>query len=410
MTKSRQSLDGKIVNIRRGLAIYKTHASPYYWCRVWLPAKKKRIVKTTKSKNKIEAIAAAEELFAAMGSRGNFDQTPKELTFEHFADKLVLLERARGARGEISSRQWQVRKGYLTNPSWGLIGWFGTKSVKDIHTSDYHQYLNSVRQKHSSLAPQTLNNIASSFSGVMKLARQEGIIDDIPTAPRVRRKDNPRAFFRFAPLVSKDRDEYKQLLTMAQTLATEGVEVRGVAITDELRDFILFMSHSFLRPTESEIYALRHQDITIADNPKRLIVNIRKGKTGHRVSNTMDAAVSVYKRICERHKKHTAEDFIFLPQYENRSHAKRVIQNQFNVLLDRCKLKTDRNSASQHSVYSLRHTAICMRLVLSGGKVNIFNLAKNAGTSVEQIERFYARNLPLSAELARNLQSFGDTP
>jgi len=26
---------------------------------------------------------------------------------------------------------------------------------------------------------------------------------------------------------------------------------------------------------------------------------------------------------------------------------------------------------------------------------------------VEQIERFYARNLPLSAELARHLQSFG---
>jgi len=47
-------------------------------------------------------------------------------------------------------------------------------------------------------------------------------------------------------------------------------------------------------------------------------------------------------------------------------------------------------------------------LVLSEGKVNIFNLAKNSGTSVEQIERFYARNLPMSAEMARNLQSFGD--
>jgi hypothetical protein len=34
-------------------------------------------------------------------------------------------------------------------------------------------------------------------------------------------------------------------------------------------------------------------------------------------------------------------------------------------------------------------------------------LAENAGTSVEQIERFYVRNLPLNAEMARNLQSFG---
>ena len=48
-----------------------------------------------------------------------------------------------------------------------------------------------------------------------------------------------------------------------------------------------------------------------------------------------------------------------------------------------------------------------MRIILSEGKVNIFNLAKNAGTSVEQIERFYARNLPLSAELAKNLHTFG---
>ena len=42
------------------------------------------------------------------------------------------------------------------------------------------------------------------------------------------------------------------------------------------------------------------------------------------------------------------------------------------------------------------------------GKVNIFNLAKNAGTSVEQIERFYAKHLPLSREMAKNSQSFGE--
>jgi hypothetical protein len=48
-----------------------------------------------------------------------------------------------------------------------------------------------------------------------------------------------------------------------------------------------------------------------------------------------------------------------------------------------------------------------MRIILSGGKVNTFNLAKNAGTSVDQIERFYARNLPLSRDMAINLQTFG---
>ena len=63
---------------------------------------------------------------------------------------------------------------------------------------------------------------------------------------------------------------------------------------------------------------------------------------------------------------------------------------------------------TDRSVYSLRQTTICMRIILSRGQVNIFNLAKNAGTSVNQIERFYARHLPLSREMARNLQSFGE--
>jgi hypothetical protein len=49
-----------------------------------------------------------------------------------------------------------------------------------------------------------------------------------------------------------------------------------------------------------------------------------------------------------------------------------------------------------------------MRLVNSHGKVNIYTLAKNAGTSVDQIERFYARHLPMTPEMWGNLASFGE--
>lgn len=44
-----------------------------------------------------------------------------------------------------------------------------------------------------------------------------------------------------------------------------------------------------------------------------------------------------------------------------------------------------------------------MRVINSEGRVKIFNLAKNAGTSVDQIERCYARFLLLSNEMAKNL-------
>jgi hypothetical protein len=84
------------------------------------------------------------------------------------------------------------------------------------------------------------------------------------------------------------------------------------------------------------------------------------------------------------------------------------VQRQFREVLKQGNLQIDESTGKQHTLYSLRHTAICMRIIKSEGKVNIFNLAKNAGTSVDQIERFYARFLPLSKEMARNLQAFGD--
>ena len=115
------------------------------------------------------------------------------------------------------------------------------------------------------------------------------------------------------------------------------------------------------------------------------------------------------EQVRKRYPDAPGKDYIFLPQYKNRVTASKIIQSQFKELMRRAGIETDRITGKKHTIYSLRHTAICMRIIMSEGQVNIFNLAKNAGTSVDQIERFYARHLPLSPELARNLQRFGDT-
>jgi hypothetical protein len=47
------------------------------------------------------------------------------------------------------------------------------------------------------------------------------------------------------------------------------------------------------------------------------------------------------------------------------------------------------------------------RLRKSEGKVNIYWLAENAGTSVEQLERFYLKRMEPTGERVRNIQSFG---
>lgn len=244
----------------------------------------------------------------------------------------------------------------------------------------------------------------------MKLALMAGVIDSIPETPKENRtKVKPRTFFRFSPLVSKELDDYQRLLRHAEELAGQGITVRGIPLTDELRDIILFTVHSFVRPTHSELYALRRSDVAVADNPKRLILTVRSGKTGFRTIDTMPAAVNIHQRCLQRYPDYAdREDYLFLPQYKNRNTALRIIMRQFNHLLEVSGMKTDPYTKQPFSMYSLRHTALCMRLVLSGGKVNLYALARNAGTSVEMLEKHYLKHLPNSDILARNIQSFAN--
>ena len=405
-SKSNHALDGKIITIQRGIAIYKTRASPYWNARIRNTNTQKYIVRSTKEKSSIKARTAALDLVADLLITRS--AVPVEFTFKHYATRFLEKGRAQAARGERNENYIRSAQIFLDNDRWGLMKTFATQDVREIKTRQYQQFMESIAKKRPDLSPSTRNGIAATFRNVLKIAREDGVIDQVPSTPRTPQHDNQRPFFRFYPLVPKSRDVYKKVLDTAIKLANNKVIIRGVPVTDELYDFILFISHSFVRPISTELYSIRHSDCEISDNPKRLLVTIRNGKTGFRTANTMPAAVTVYERIRKRYPLATSEDFIFLPDYKNRHTAARIFQRQFNYLLDAAKTKHDPFTNQDHTIYSLRHTAICMRIILSEGQVNIFNLAKNAGTSVEQIERFYARNLPLSKEMAKNLQSFGN--
>lgn len=407
--KTPGSLDGPIITIRRGLAIYKVHNSPFWMCRIRDGRNKRNIVRSTKETSRIAARTAAEELAATIFTSSAVHSVPKQSRFEHFAD-LVLKEAQididRGARAKTHATD--LRR-ILYNKKRGLVKIFGSKDVREIETKDFTDFVRKVLERESDLSSSVHNQIRIVFRRVMKMALMEGAIHSVPDAPKMNEtKKSTRTFFRFEPLVSKEKDEYQKLLSVAGELAKGNLNVRGVPLTDELRDIILFTVHSFVRPTHSELYALKHSDVTEREHPRRLQLTIRKGKTGRRMIDTMPAAVSVYKRICERYPDRTApDDYLFLPNYPNRDTAMRIIMRQFNLLLDRTGLKTDSETGITHSMYSLRHTCLMMRCVLSDGEINMFALAKNAGTSMEMLQQFYISQLPMTNELARNLQSFG---
>ena len=188
---------------------------------------------------------------------------------------------------------------------------------------------------------------------------------------------------------------------VAEAAAKERVQVRGTPITTELRDIIQFMVNSFVRPTYSELFALKHSDIAFRND--WLVLTIRRGKTGFRLTDTMPAAAGIYKRRLGK-KTPNPDDYVFLPEYKNRKTAHRVISRQLNYLLDRAGLKRDKETGKVHSLYSLRHLSLAMRVLNSSGTADLLLLAQNAGTSHRMLELFYLNNLPRPEDDVRRLQ------
>jgi len=64
-----------------------------------------------------------------------------------------------------------------------------------------------------------------------------------------------------------------------------------------------------------------------------------KGKTGYRIATTTKDAPAFYRHLQKLHPDHKADDFVFFPNYTNRTTAKQILNRQFNRVLDRAGLK-----------------------------------------------------------------------
>jgi integrase len=89
------------------------------------------------------------------------------------------------------------------------------------------------------------------------------------------------------------------------------------------------------------------------------------------------------------------QDFLFLPEVTNRKTAMVLMDVHFRRITEAAGVRQGPRNQSR-TLYSLRHTAITFRLLYGSG-VDLLTLARNARTSVEMVEKFYASEL--SAEM-----------
>ena len=318
-------------------------------------------------------------------------------TFLTVAQTLIKDAESRVAMGQNSAR---LVPDYKDRLRCHCAPFFGDMPIANIDTAKLREFRDVLVAK--GLKQATVLTVMSFVSKTMKMAHDDGLIRQMPSIPRKGQKPSPRPAF--------TRDAYRKLLLALKRVENckPMIAFKGNVVDWELRALVTFMVNSFTRP--GDIFALQNKHVVIvpedAEGPGYLRLDAPSSKGHEAPIITMPVAVSIYKRTLANHAKTGfagSEDYVFLPGHSNRTYAHEVVRRQFRMVLIEADLLKS-NKGVDHTLYSLRHTAIVLRL-LNSKDLDLLTLSRTARTSVEMIDRYYASSL--TAEMNRDkLHSF----
>ena len=296
---------------------------------------------------------------------------------------------------------------FLLSPGQPLHEFFKDKTacaIDERSWDDFRVWLEDRRAQggQKSLSEATLHQFKNALRLVLKQAYVDKHIDRRPVLPdvmRMMRKDSrPRVYF--------SSSEYRTLLRHSRSrIKTRGG--LGRADAEELHDYIIFMTNTGLRVSESK--ALRFRDVSIVKGDVVVAgkaaradvceIVVTKGKRGgHGPAVSFIGAPKVFLRLVARRG-------IADPAASNELIFSKHQVKAFRELLREAQLYSDQYGRKRDFV-ALRHTYICFRLA-SG--VSVFDVAQNTRTSASIIQQRYASALTPSS-LKMNITTWGKEP
>jgi len=392
------------------LTLYQTNASPFYWVRYYADGKILR--RSTKTESRQEAIEFAKAFYDEINLKRTLRQSlAKSSSFHAISQALLKTMEAQVARKELTKTTLQNTQ-YRLNKH--ILPHFGTKEITEIHFDDLSEFLNTLSVQQPALTASTISGYMKIVKRVFTYALQRQNIEHLPAFPSIKGEHNARGFFnireyrklwsrarklegeRFEYRVLKDKNGVEQTGSyFAEGTCYEGRLIRKIKITRELVELILFMTNSFIRPTDIKNMQHKHVEEDERDGHKYLRLTLSTSKKHDKPIVTQRTAIKVYNRLTAYNKQQGwgigANDFVFLPNASTRDYALKILQMQFDALLTNLDL-AEGLKGEKRTIYSLRHTCIMYRL-LYGEHIDVLTLARNARTSQEMIDKFYASQL-----------------
>ena len=386
-----------IANYPSKLRIFQTNASRYWQVRCYL--KGKTYTQSLKTVSKQAAISQAKQFFhiktAELYGSQVRQREEKSPTFADVVPAMMAYQQSRVARGELSAASLPILRNRIHN---SILPFFGPMPIDQVGFKALSDFVEQLSSRDFSTT--TMQQHLVAVRKVLTHAHGVGLIKNIPRFPSIKVVNKPRGSFSIT--------EYRDLVRYARrrvgrkvphefadkSRSSTAILDRYTKVSADLPWMIRFMVNGFMRP--SDIKLMQHKHVTVVRGKHiYLRLNLPETKLHDKPIVTLQAAVPVYERLLAKQRAEgygRADDYVFLPDLLDRRWLLVVYGWQFKYIQSLAGIAENAANGQTRTIYSLRHTAMTLRL-LYGKNVDLITLARNARTSVEMIERFYASNL-----------------
>jgi integrase len=318
--------------------------------------------------------------------------------FDALAEKLVGLELQRTSRGELSKASVGILRNRLAAHVLPFFRYIPPSQVTSVQMEAFVQRLTSHQ-----LSSTTVSQYLVVVRKLLKLAVRHGFLRELPEMPEVKVANRPRSMLslpEYRALV-KTAHRLTQQKSLAPELKSTGghrdrfwVAPRNLSLPPDMAWVIRFMVNSFVRP--GDIRQLKHKHVQVVRGESTYLrLTLPETKRHDTPVVTLRPAVQVYEVALARAQaigQGGLDDYVFLPGELDRVYALAVLGFWFKWVMREAGVATVDALGRDRTLYCLRHTSIMFRLLYGQG-IDMLTLARNARTSVQMIERFYASSL-----------------
>ena len=318
--------------------------------------------------------------------------------FDALADKLIGLEQQRVSRGELSKASVGILRNRLDAHVMPFFKYIPPSQVTVVQMDAFVQRLTDCQ-----LSSTTVSQYLVVVRKLLKLAVRHGFLRELPEMPEVKVANRPRS--------TLSLPEYRALVSTAHRLDRQSslapalksssghrdrfwVAPRNLTLSPDMAWVIRFMVNSFVRP--GDIRQLKHKHVQVVRSDSTYLrLTLPETKKHDTPVVTLRPAVQVYEVALARAQGKGLggpDDYVFLPGETDRVYALAVLGFWFKWVMREAGVATVDALGRDRTLYCLRHTSIMFRLLYGQG-IDMLTLARNARTSVQMIERFYASAL-----------------